>query len=252
MRLTALLLFSLAMSLASAEETLVLTVDGVEREALVLAPATASAGTTPVVFLFHGHGGKGGGFANKFDLHAYWPEALIVAPQGLPTPGRYDPQGKRSGWFARRSDKVNRDLTFFDALLARIRSEHDVGNIFASGHSNGGNFTYFVAASRPGVFTAIAPSGAASRAVQRLEPMPVLHVAGKKDELVSIKAQQQLINALKKHNNCTMADEPWDKRCDYCSSGDGTPVVACIHEGGHKFTPELVPHIVKFFRTFDE
>ena len=229
-----------------------LSVDGVEREALLVPPATETVGAVPVVFLFHGHGGRGEGFAEKFDLHAHWPEALIVAPQGLPTPGRYDPEGKRSGWLARRTDGVNRDLRFFDEVLARVRSEYDVGRIYASGHSNGGNFAYFVAAARPGTFSAIAPSGAASRAVQRLEALPVLHVAGRNDELVSIQAQQRLVAALQKRNNCTITDETFGDGCSYCASKKGTPVVACIHDGGHKFTPELVPTITEFFRTTGE
>lgn len=249
--MTALVLL-LAAGFASAEERLVLSVDGIEREALVFLPATDTLSAVPVVFLFHGHGGTGAGFAGKFDLHAHWPEALIIAPQGLPTRTRNDPKGRRSGWFARRSDEVNRDLRFFDELLAHVRSKYDIGQIYGSGHSNGGNFTYFVAAARPGVFAAIAPSGAASRAVQRLEPLPVLHIAGKNDELVPFQAQQQLIAALQERSGCSMTDETWGRGCSYCASEKGTPVVACTHDGGHKFTPELVPTVTKFFRTTGE
>jgi polyhydroxybutyrate depolymerase len=252
MRLMTVLALLLAAGFASAGERLVLSVDGVEREALLFPPATETAGTVPVVFLFHGHGGTGAGFAGKFDLHAHWPEALIIAPQGLPTRTRNDPKGRRSGWFARLSDDVNRDLRFFDELLARVRSEYDVSQIYASGHSNGGNFAYFVAAARPGVFAAIAPSGAASRAVQRLEPLPVLHIAGKNDELVPIEAQQQLIAARQERNACSRTDETFGSACDYCASDNGTPVIACIHDGGHTFTPELVPTVTKFFRTTGE
>ena len=41
-------------------------VDGVTREALVYAPATAKTGPSPVVFAFHGHGGAMKQAATKF------------------------------------------------------------------------------------------------------------------------------------------------------------------------------------------
>lgn len=237
---------------SSAAETLVLDVDGVEREALVLAPIEKSSGGSPLVFLFHGHGGTAANITKKYDLHSSWPEAIVVAPQGLATPGRYDPEGKKSGWRARRIEGVNRDLRFFDELLANINEKFDVGLVFASGHSNGGAFTYFVAAERQGTFAAIAPSAAASRAAGRLEPIPVIHIAGAEDQLVPIQGQRRVAAALKRINDCELSDDPWGGDCRYCESDKGTPLVMCVHEGGHKFTPERVPAIVEFFQIFEQ
>ena len=62
-------------------------VDGVAREALVAAPASAKSESSPVVFVFHGHGGTMRNAAKQFHIHELWPEAIVVYPQGLNTPG---------------------------------------------------------------------------------------------------------------------------------------------------------------------
>ena len=94
-------------------------VDGVAREALVYAPATAKTDPSPVVFAFHGHGGTMKNAATKFAFDKHWPEAIAVYMQGLKTPGTLtDPQGKLAGWQKTFGDQGDRDLKFFDAVLA--------------------------------------------------------------------------------------------------------------------------------------
>jgi polyhydroxybutyrate depolymerase len=125
-------------------------VDGVRREALVVTPADGED-LAPVVFVFHGHGGTARQAARSFDLHTHWPEAIVVYPQGLPTPGRLtDPEGKRNGWQHAAGEQEDRDLKFFDAMLASLKSEHNIdeSRIYCTGHSNGGGFTYLLWAAR--------------------------------------------------------------------------------------------------------
>ena len=59
------------------------TVDGVARTALVYVPATAKASPTPLVFVFHGHGGSARQAARSFHIEQEWPEAISVYMQGL-------------------------------------------------------------------------------------------------------------------------------------------------------------------------
>src|SRR6478672_9728200 len=63
------------------------TVDGVEREALVFLPSVSSKSKPPVIFAFHGHGGNMHFAARGMAFQNFWPEAIVVYPQGLPTPG---------------------------------------------------------------------------------------------------------------------------------------------------------------------
>ena len=74
----AVLLALAALPAARADEALARRewkVDGVAREALVHAPATAASNATPVVFVFHGHGGSMGQAARSFGLHTPRPRS---------------------------------------------------------------------------------------------------------------------------------------------------------------------------------
>src|SRR5438034_8032471 len=120
------------------------TVDGVAREGLVAVPAAAKTTPTPVVFVFHGHGGSMVNAARSFGIHTLWPEAIVVYLQGLNTPGRLtDPEGKLPGWQSTIGDQNDRDLKFFDAVLASLKSDYKVDErqVYSTGHSNGGGFT---------------------------------------------------------------------------------------------------------------
>ena len=227
------------------------TVDGVVREALVYVPPKAKTEATPVIFAFHGHGGSMNNAARTFGYHTLWPEAMVIYPQGLKTPGMLtDPDGKQPGWQSRSGDQDDRDLKFFDAVLADLEPEYHVDKkrMYATGHSNGGSFTYLLWAARGDRFAAFAPSGApAGRNLAWLKPKPVLHVAGRNDPLVKFAWQEQTINALRKLNQCG-AGEPWGKDCTRYESKVAAPVVAFIHPGTHRF-PEAAPAlIVKFFQ----
>src|SRR5271157_1423621 len=156
-------------------------VDGVTREALVYAPATAKTDPSPVVFAFHGHGGTMNNAANEFAYHKHWPEAIVVYMQGLNTPGALTaPEGKKPGWQKTFGDQGDRDLKFFDAVLATLKQDYKVDEkrIYATGHSNGGLFTYFLWAARGDVFAAIAPCAAVAKPEfkQHIKAKPVLHM----------------------------------------------------------------------------
>jgi polyhydroxybutyrate depolymerase len=228
-------------------------VDGVKREAIVHVPATARAQPAPLVFVFHGHGGSMQNAARSFRLHALWPEAIVVYPQGLNTPGRLtDPEGKKPGWQPNAGDQGDRDLKFFDAMLAGLRAELRVDDkrIYSTGHSNGGGFTYLLWAARGDVFAAMAPSAsvAGMRQIASLKPKPVLHLAGRNDALVKFAWQEQTIAALKKLNRCEGAGEPGEKGLTTFASPLGTPVVTHITDGGHQFPAAAPALIVAFFR----
>ncbi len=227
-------------------------VDGVAREALVAAPSRPGEGRPPLVFAFHGHGGTMRNAARTFAFHERWPEAVVVYPQGLPTPGRLtDPEGKRPGWQHGAGEQGDRDLTFFDAMLATMKEKHriDEDRVYATGHSNGGAFTYLLWGTRGAALAAVAPSAAAgSRSLAVAKPLPALHVAGEKDALVTFAMQQRAIAAIRTLNGCEAAGKDWAPGCTIYASPKGAPVVTFIHPGTHKYPDEAPPLIVRFFK----
>jgi polyhydroxybutyrate depolymerase len=229
-------------------------VEGAAREGLVYAPTKESTDGPPLVFGFHGHGGSMQNAARSFGIHELWPEAVVVYLQGLPTPGRLtDPEGKKAGWQASSGDQGDRDLKLFDAALASMREKYKVDpkRIYATGHSNGGGFTYLLWANRPGIFAAIAPSAAAgARPQKETKPCPTLHLAGEKDPLVKFDLQMRAVAAIKTFNGCEEQGKDWDKGCTLYPSPNDAPVVTFIHSGTHQYPSEGPALIVKFFKEY--
>jgi polyhydroxybutyrate depolymerase len=246
-------------------------VEGVTREALVYVPPAAKTTASPVVFAFHGHGGNMKQAAATFAYHKYWPEAIAVYMQGLNTPGALtDTEGKRPGWQKTAGDQDDRDLKFFDTVLATLKRDYqvDTRRIYATGHSNGGGFTYLLWGMRGDVFAAVAPCAAAAmigdpsddlpaalasqveaakKTMKTIRPKPVLHMAGENDPLVRFAWQKRTIDGLRKLNGCGPG-QPWGEHCTLYPSPTGTPVVTYIHPGGHQFPHDVPPLIVKFFQ----
>ena len=229
------------------------TVDGVAREALVFIPEKARTEAAPLVFGFHGHGGSMRNAELSFRIHTLWPEAIVVYPQGLNTPGQLtDPEGKMSGWQSGPGAMGDRDLKFVDAMLEGLQKELKVDSrrIFSTGHSNGGGFTYLLWATRGDKFAAFAPSAsAAGRVARDLKPKPVFHIAAGNDELVKFEWQKLMINHVRRLNQCGDG-AAWDseKGCTICPSKIGSPVVTFIHDGGHRYPEDAPARIVKFFK----
>jgi polyhydroxybutyrate depolymerase len=227
------------------------TVDGVERRALVYVPANASVVSTPVVFVFHGHGGSAENALINFGITRHWPEAISVYMQGLPTPGQLtDSEGLRAGWQAALGEQGNRDLRFFDAVLARLKNDYNVDKqrIYCTGHSNGGGFTYLLWLARPDVFAAVAPSAAAAKYAHQLIAKPVMIMGGQEDPLVKFEWQELTMQVVRTVNGCSAKGVPWEKQCMIYPSAGGTPVVMFTYPGGHQFNPASPALIVKFFK----
>jgi polyhydroxybutyrate depolymerase len=229
-------------------------VGGETREALVYNP---SGTNKPVIFAWHGHGGSSTYSARKFSIHTLWPEAVVVYPQGLPTPAPLiDPDGKQSGWQKFLGDQADRDLNLFDTMLKTCVNEYGVDDkrVYSVGHSNGGFFTYLLVAARPGKLAAIAPVAATitPRFQKDLKPLPVLHVAGEKDPLVKFDNQERTIEFMRKLNGCDAEGKPAGKLCTEYRSKDGPPVVAFIHPGGHEVPNGSPERIVQFFKALDK
>jgi polyhydroxybutyrate depolymerase len=228
------------------------TVDGVEREALIFLPSTSSKSKPPVIFAFHGHGGNMHFAARGMAFQNFWPEAMVVYPQGLPTPGIImEQKGEKPGWQRDPGQEHDRDLKLVDAILATLREKYSVdeARVYATGFSNGGLFTYLLLSQRPNLFAAFAPGGAVLLpSVKLTEARPVFHYGGEKDQLARFAKQQATIEQIRKFNGCAAQGEPCGSNCTLYPSAKGAPVATFIHPFGHIYPPPVTPLIVKFFQ----
>lgn len=231
------------------------TLGSVERSALVAAPKGTIPGKgSPLVLVFHGHGGSSANAARTFRIHEQWPEAVVVYPQGLPTPGVVtDPEGKLPGWQQSPGGSGDRDLQLVDAMLkwAKERFTIDPARIFAAGHSNGGTMCYVLWSARHDQFTAFAPSSSVFRLAMAAtaKPKPAFVIAGRQDALVPFATQQVSLRAMLKLNQADAIGQPWSGGAVRHPSATGTDVIAYIHDGGHPMPDDAGALMVRFFKT---
>jgi polyhydroxybutyrate depolymerase len=227
------------------------TVDGSKRQALVFSPKpTTSAIKHPVVFAFHGHGGNMQAASQGMHFQTLWPEAIVVYPQGLPTSTPVDQPGMYPGWQTEAGQHGDRDLKFFDAMLATIRQKFSVdeSRIYSTGFSNGGVFSYLLWAARGTIIAAIGEcAGRLYPSTHPGDPRSVLAIAGQADTVDPFALQQQSIETARQVDNATGAGQPCGPVCTLFPSTTHTPVMTFIHPGGHVYPPWASQAIVKFF-----
>jgi polyhydroxybutyrate depolymerase len=243
-----LVLLLVALQAAAFGQSKVMTweIDGARREAIVYSPAPKrAAGKAPVVLAFHGHGDTSENYQGV-ELEKFWPQAIVVYPQGLPSS-----RDRAPGWQVERGKDGDRDLKFVDQILTTLHKQFmvDDARIYSTGFSNGANFTYLLWAERPNVFAAFAPVAARIlSSVQLTVPKPVFHIGGTADRQIVFADQKQAIEAARRANNATAKGEICGFHCTRYDSTSGAPVMTLIHNEGHVYPDEASPMIMEFFR----
>ena len=252
-RIFILVLFSATVSFLSATahaDRMTWTIDGVQREALVFRPLGA-APKAPVLFAFHGHAGTMHGASEALDFHHAWPRAIVVYMQGLPTATGGDPDGIKSGWQWESGQLGDRDLKFFDAVLATLHKKFSVDDnrIYAMGFSNGAFFTYLLWQERPKIFAAFAPcAGKIFPSVHLTVPKPAFIVAGDADDRIGANPRDEAIKIVRELDGATGKSMACGDGCNLYNSPKGTGVKVLIFHGGHEFPSTATTAIVAFFK----
>jgi polyhydroxybutyrate depolymerase len=235
------------------------TVDGVKRQALVFAPKETKE-KHPLVFAWHGHGGNMDGASQGMHIQTLWPEAIVVYPQGLPTKSVVDPQGNKPGWQQTAGQNGDRDLKFFDEMLATMHQKFSVDDerVYTTGFSNGGIFSYLLWAERAKVIAAIGEvAGRLFDPEHLTQPRAVLAIAGKADTTDPFALQQQTIEnddrpadgATGPGQQCPVpSGAASGTQCTRYPSTTQTPVKTLIHPGAHVYPTWAPGEIVTFFK----
>lgn len=140
---------------------------GVTRDFIYHAPGASVAEGLPLVLVYHGLGSYNAEvqYFTGFDAVADANNFLVVYPQATLIGGDVqwnvyadDVPGHAGVGVADATD----DVVFTDDLIDWFCANHhiDASRIYATGHSNGGNFCYLLSLQRPEKFAAFAPTSA--------------------------------------------------------------------------------------------
>jgi polyhydroxybutyrate depolymerase len=178
-------------------QTVTLTVDGVDRRALVHLPtAYDGKAAMPVVLMFHGNGGtaesvvKETGWVAKSDASSFivvFPEATRPDMTQPPKFGRNNPAWNDGSGRFHAGERNITDVAFIAALLDHLEAKFvvDKRRVFATGFSNGASMAFRVGLELSDRIAAIAPvSGALWIAEPKIaRPLSLLYITGTADPI---------------------------------------------------------------------
>jgi polyhydroxybutyrate depolymerase len=166
-----------------------LSIDGVERRALLVDPVVGDA-PRPLVLVLHG------GMSNAEAMRAQSGFDRVAVDGGFATvyaegttwaPGRH---AWNTGHLLREQVSEADDIAYFDALIDLLIARHriDPDRVYMTGGSNGAMMTFVYALRRPQRLAAIAPVVGAMFGFDETpaEPVPILMINGGRDAEVPV------------------------------------------------------------------
>jgi poly(3-hydroxybutyrate) depolymerase len=225
-------------------------VDGVRRTALIEPGKDAATTPSPLVLVFHGFTGSAEGMLPRMNART-WPEATFVYAQGQLRQRQDGVVGP--GWQVYPGQYDDRDLRFVDLLLKNLSATYKVDprRVYATGYSNGGEFTSLLLVTRADRFAAFAP--VAQALLPWLPwaptPRPILVTNGKRDEFIPLALAEWARNELLRLNDCGAEAIEWASgavRYQPCTTGQ--PVIWSLHNGVHEWPSDAAAKIVRFFQ----
>ncbi|MBU8883655.1 acetylxylan esterase [Kaistella sp. DKR-2] len=247
-----LLLSVFAFSFFFSQITKTFDINGTARKALVFQPQLKSE-KTPVIFVFHGHGGNAQFASKKIDFQNYDKETLVVFMEGIPGTSGYvvDKKGLLNGWQMFPNDHGNRDVLFFDEVLKDLTKNYnvDASRIYAVGHSNGARFVNVLWVERADKIAAICSVAAqGGRMIKGAKPLSVWMSMGKNDPLVPYGMQKQSVAMVEDNLKADPKTAVVKGDKTFYTGTDHTELVVEERSAGHEFPHESIPEMVAFFK----
>lgn len=226
-------------------------IEGTERKAIIHEGAGKTK-KSPVLFVFHGHGGNARVAERRFKFHEVWKDAIVVYMEGIPGVGMLtDKEGVRNGWQNNPGDVNDRDLKFFDEVLKQLQKEYQVDDkrIYAVGHSNGSRFVNVLWSARADKFAAFcAVAGPGGIMIQNAPPKSIWISMGKNDPIVPIAFQKRSADIVKKVLQVDEVKAVTSGEITTYKGVNGTELIIEDRNAGHEFPINSIPAIVEFFK----
>lgn len=238
-------------ALTPGRQVITFPVAGADRTAVVEVPEPRDE-PAPLVFAFHGHGGSGARFERWAAVEQHWPQAIVVYPDGLTGhQGRTDPEGVKPGWQTRLGELDDRDLAFYDTMLATLERDLSVDRerVYVMGVSNGSAFTSLLLHERGDRIAATANlSGQPGRWIPTDPVRSMFMAMGEQDRIVPYATQRRSIPLAEQHLHIDPSTARQDGYLRTATGPGDVELATYIYPGGHRPPPEVIPLIVTFFR----
>ncbi len=227
------------------EVPVVFTVDGVERNAIVVLPDDYDKDEPlPLLFAFHGRTSPNTQVRSYYRLEkAGEDEAIFVYPEGLKS-------GSSFTW-SDSGDSADdlRDYEFFDVMFEELTSTYcvDVDEVYAAGHSLGAWFTNSLACARGDVLRGVTTLGGARATGTCTGPVAVMQWHNPHDEHAAFSTGEAARDDFLEQNQCSTENvsvEPaWGSCVEYQNCLDNAPTLWCPHTVDYdSYTGEYYPH----------
>lgn len=226
--------------------------DGQSRRLIVTTPKTYSRQDAyPILFCFHGAGGKADGQSERWSPHADKHGLVVISAEAVRPLAKWN---FKDNFHAQDYDDVG-----FVSKVVAILIENQIADkkaIFATGHSSGGLFSYRLA-KETDLFAAVAPMscGMAKGAHdpdEKTKPIPILQVIGDKDKSyngstnpkVTMYSAKERIEIWRKFNRCSpdpaVVEHGDEIVVDTYTSPSGLEVVLCkVKDQEHHIRTDL-------------
>ena len=208
-------------------------------------------GTHPVLFCFHGAGGKADGPSRRWSPHADKRGLIVISAEAVQPLAKWN---FRDGFHAEEHDDVGFILKVVEALISGKLADPEA--VYATGHSSGGLFCYRLA-KQTDVFAALSPMSCgmvkgAHDPDAKTTPVPILQVIGDQDKSfkgssnpkVTMYSAARRMEVWRKFNQCAARPEITGQgeeiEVHTFASPFGMEVVLCKAKGqGHFLRSDL-------------
>lgn len=199
----------------------------------------------PVVFALHPFGMNAQYMQTRAPIGRMWPAAIVVYPDGMGRDGTMV-----QSWQGRAGELGDRDLAFFDAMLAWLgqRGCIDRARVFVLGYSNGAGLAYLLACERRAAVAGVAIA-AGRLGCQPAAGKPVVMSHGVGDRTIGYDQAIEASKAWATANGCVAPPKPGVRGCVQAQSCAAAPVTLCTHGGGHEYDVSFTRTAVEFFQS---
>ena len=198
----------------------------------------------PVVFAFHPGGMNMAYMQAEVPVQRDWPEVIAIYPQGLA-----GDNGGRAGWQGRAGTAGDRDLLFFDAMMAWLEANtcFDKAKVFVWGYSAGGMISNLLACERSDTIAALVIASSRMECTPKAaKPALINHGTG--DSAIPYVRAMEAALAWSKLNGCSAPPKDKTVGCFAGESCAAAPLTLCTFDGGHGYDPPFNQTAVAFLK----